>query len=279
MQLFSTKVLKEITALHRKGTPMKIIRFVYRDEMAYGIVSGETLRKIEGWPSGPYTISEAELPIKEVKILAPLMPSKIVAVGLNYASHVNEMKIDRPAPSAPLLFLKPPTSIVGPEEGIIHPEKCTDLHYEGELAVIIKKRTWKIQPSEAADHILGYTCLNDVTARDWQRSDGQWTRGKSFDTFCPIGPIIALDIKNPNALKIETRLNGRVRQSASTADLLFKVEALVSYISHHMTLLPGDIIATGTPEGVGPMKVGDTVEVEIEEIGILRNYVIKDREN
>jgi 2-keto-4-pentenoate hydratase/2-oxohepta-3-ene-1,7-dioic acid hydratase in catechol pathway len=125
---------------------------------------------------------------------------------------------------------------------------------------------------------LGYTCLNDVTARDWQRSDGQWTRGKSFDTFCHIGPVIALDIKNPNALKIETRLNGQVRQSASTADLLFKVEDLVSYISHYMTLLPGDIIATGTPEGVGPMKVGDTVEVEIEEIGVLRNHVIEERE-
>jgi 2-keto-4-pentenoate hydratase/2-oxohepta-3-ene-1,7-dioic acid hydratase in catechol pathway len=255
---------------------MKIMRFVYQDDMKYGIVSEDQVRKIEGWPSGPYTIAEETIPLKAVKILAPLMPSKIVAVGLNYASHVTEMKIDRQAPTAPLLFLKPPTSIIGPGQGIFYPENCQDLHYEGELAVIIKKRTRKIQPAEAADHILGYTCLNDVTARDWQRTDGQWTRGKSYDTFCPIGPIIALDIKNPNALKIETRLNGQVRQSASTADLLFKVEDLVSYVSQHMTLLPGDIIATGTPEGVGPMKVGDTVEVEIEEIGVLRNPVIDD---
>jgi 2-keto-4-pentenoate hydratase/2-oxohepta-3-ene-1,7-dioic acid hydratase in catechol pathway len=255
---------------------MKIMRFVHREEMAYGIVTGESLRKIEGWPSGSYKIGEETIQMKEVKVLPPLMPSKIVAVGLNYARHITEISMDRTAPSAPLLFLKPPTSVIGPEEGIFYPEKSNELHYEGELAVIIKKRTRKIQPDAALNHILGYTCLNDITARDWQRTDGQWTRGKSYDTFCPIGPVISLDIKNPNALKIETRLNGRVRQSASTADLLFKVEDLVSYISHHMTLLPGDIIATGTPEGVGPMKVGDTVEVEIEEIGVLRNYVIKE---
>ena len=255
---------------------MKIMRFVYKEEMAYGVVTGENLRKIEGWPSGPYQISEETILMEEVKVLPPLMPGKIVAVGLNYAKHVAEVSKEQTAPPAPLLFLKPPTSIIGPEEGIFYPEKCKALHYEGELAVIIKNRTRMIQPDEAADHILGYTCLNDVTARDWQMSDGQWTRGKSYDTFCPIGPVIALDIKNPNALRIETRLNGQVKQSASTSDLLFKVEELVSYISHHMTLLPGDIIATGTPEGVGPMKVGDTVEVEIEEIGVLRNQVIVD---
>jgi len=255
------------------------MRFVYQDEAEYGVVTKDSLRKIEGWPSGPYSISEELIPITKVKVLPPLMPSKIVAIGLNYAKHVTEVKLDRNAPSAPLFFLKPPTSIIGPEEGIIHPQKSDELHYEGELAVIIKNRTRKIQPEEALDHILGYTCLNDVTARDWQRSDGQWTRAKSFDTFCPIGPVIAMDIKNPNALKIETRLNGQVKQSATTADLLFKVEELVTYISRHMTLLPGDIIATGTPDGVGPMEVGDTVEVEIEEIGVLRNYVIAEKED
>jgi len=255
------------------------MRFVYQDEAEYGVVTKDSLRKIEGWPSGPYSISEELIPITKVKVLPPLMPSKIVAIGLNYAKHVTEVKLDRNAPSAPLFFLKPPTSIIGPEEGIIHPQKSDELHYEGELAVIIKNRTRKIQPEEALDHILGYTCLNDVTARDWQRSDVQWTRAKSFDTFCPIGPVIAMDIKNPNALKIETRLNGQVKQSATTADLLFKVEELVTYISRHMTLLPGDIIATGTPDGVGPMEVGDTVEVEIEEIGVLRNYVIAEKED
>jgi 2-keto-4-pentenoate hydratase/2-oxohepta-3-ene-1,7-dioic acid hydratase in catechol pathway len=255
---------------------MKIMRFVYQGKMGYGVVNGERLRKITGWPSGPYKIAQETIQMEEVKVLPPLMPGKIVAVGLNYAKHVTEISMDRTAPAAPLFFLKPPTSIIGPEEGIFYPEKCHDLHYEGELAVVVKKRARNIQPEEAEDFILGYTCLNDVTARDWQRTDGQWTRGKSYDTFCPIGPVIALDIKNPNALKIETRLNGRVRQSASTADLLFKIEELVSYISQHLTLLPWDIIATGTPEGVGPMKVGDTVEVEIEEIGTLRNQVIVD---
>jgi 2-keto-4-pentenoate hydratase/2-oxohepta-3-ene-1,7-dioic acid hydratase in catechol pathway len=255
---------------------MKIMRFIHREEMAYGVVTGESLRKIEGWPSGPYKIAEETILMKEVKVLPPLMPSKIVAVGLNYASHVKEMNVDRKAPAAPLLFLKPPTTIIGPEDGIFYPKNSRVVHFEGELGVIIKKRIRMIRPEEALDHILGYTCLNDVTARDWQATDGQWTRGKSYDTFCPIGPVITLDIKNPNALKIETRLNGQVKQSASTADLLFKVEDLVSYISHHMTLLPGDIIATGTPEGVGPMKIGDIVEVEIEEIGVLCNSVIDD---
>jgi 2-keto-4-pentenoate hydratase/2-oxohepta-3-ene-1,7-dioic acid hydratase in catechol pathway len=256
---------------------MKVMRFVFKDEMKYGLVNDDQVRIIEGWPAGPYTVSEEPIPIRAVKPLAPLLPSKVVAVGLNYAGHVAEMKVDRPAPTAPLFFLKPSTSVIGPEEGIFYPVECRDLHFEGELAVIIKKRAWKVPKEAAQDFILGYSCLNDVTARDWQRSDGQWTRGKSFDTFCPIGPVIAMDIPNPNALKIETRLNGKIRQSATTADLLFNVEELVSYISHHMTLLPGDVIATGTPDGVGPMQVGDRVEVEIEGIGVLSNSVVQEQ--
>ncbi|MEW6187106.1 MAG: fumarylacetoacetate hydrolase family protein [Thermodesulfobacteriota bacterium] len=255
---------------------MKIMRFVFNDEMKYGVVNEDQIRIIEGWPNGPYTLLEGSIPLTSVKPLAPLMPGKVVAVGLNYASHVAEMKVDRPAPTAPLFFLKPSTSVIGPEEGIFYPGGCRDLHFEGELAVIIKQRAWKVPQEMAHDYILGYSCLNDVTARDWQRSDGQWTRGKSYDTFCPLGPVIAMDIPNPNALKIETRLNGEVRQSATTADLLFKVEYLVSYISSHMTLLPGDVIATGTPDGVGPMQVGDRVEVEIEGIGVLANRVVRE---
>lgn len=255
---------------------MKLMHVRYRDREGYGTLSDDTLRLVDGAPFGPYRDTGEEIPLQELALLPPLIPGKIVAVGLNYAKHVTEIVKDRTAPQAPLLFLKPSTSVIGPEAGIIHPEKCGELHYEGELAVIIGRRAWKVLPEKAPDYILGYTCLNDVTARDWQRLDGQWTRGKSYDTFCPIGPVIARGITNPNALKIETRLNGQVRQSSSTADLLFKVEELVSYISHHMTLLPGDIIATGTPEGVGPMQVGDTVEVEIDRIGCLRNTVIKE---
>lgn len=256
---------------------MKIMRFVHQQETLYGLVEEDRIRKIEGWPGGPYALAEKPIPLSEIRPLAPLLPGKIVAVGLNYASHAAEMKVNRPAPSAPLLFLKPSTSVIGPEEGILYPADCRELHFEGELAVIMKKKAWKVPKKEAAGYILGYTCLNDVTARDWQRSDGQWTRGKSYDTFCPIGPVIAMDLKDPNALRLETRLNGETRQRASTADLIFKVEELISFISHHMTLLPGDVIATGTPDGVGPMQVGDTVEVEIEGIGVLRNRVVADR--
>ncbi len=252
---------------------MKIMRFVHQDRMYYGLAEAGWVRIIEGWPGGPYSLSDEALSVKEVKVLPPIVPGKIVAVGLNYAAHAAEMKIDRPPPAAPILFLKPSTSVIGPQDQILYPEGCQELHYEGELAVIKKKKAWRVAPREAWDYILGYTCLNDVTARDWQRSDGQWTRAKSFDTFCPLGPVIAMDIADPNALRIETRLNGVPRQSANTADLIFNVEQLVSYISHHMTLLPGDVIATGTPEGVGPMEVGDTVEVEIEGIGVLENKV------
>jgi 2-keto-4-pentenoate hydratase/2-oxohepta-3-ene-1,7-dioic acid hydratase in catechol pathway len=170
--------------------------------------------------------------------------------------------------------MKPSTSMIGPDEKIVRPRKSDEVHYEGELAVVMKRRATGIETQEVRNYVLGYTCLNDVTARDWQRKDGQWTRAKSFDTFCPIGPAIITDIVNPNRLKIETRLNGEVKQSSATTALLFKVEELVSYISKNMTLLPGDIIATGTPEGVGPMVAGDIVEVKIEGIGILRNYVV-----
>ena len=255
---------------------MKILRYEYQGEERYGSIENDLLKVIEEDVFGDFKVTDRTILLKNVRILPPVIPSKIVAVGLNYARHVTELVKDRKAPKAPLLFMKPSTSVIGPEENIIHPRKSNEVHYEGELAVVIKKRANQIGSEEVKSHILGYTCLNDVTARDWQREDGQWTRGKSFDTFCPIGPVIVTDIENPNNLKIETRLNGEVKQSSSTSYLLFKVEELVSYISEHMTLLPGDIIATGTPEGVGSMVAGDTVEVEIENIGVLRNYVMNE---
>jgi 2-keto-4-pentenoate hydratase/2-oxohepta-3-ene-1,7-dioic acid hydratase in catechol pathway len=252
---------------------MKIARYAYQGKEKYGSVESDLLKIIEGDIFDEFEVTDKKILLRDIRILPPVIPSKIVAVGLNYAKHVTELVKDRKAPKAPLLFMKPSTSVIGPEENIIRPLESNEVHYEGELAVVMKKRAKKIGPEEVKSCILGYTCLNDVTARDWQREDGQWTRGKSFDTFCPIGPVIVTDIENPNNLKIETRLNGEVKQSSSTSYLLFKVEELVSYISKHMTLLPGDIIATGTPEGVGPMVAGDRVEVEIENIGVLRNYV------
>lgn len=253
---------------------MRIIHYKHQSKEGYGVLEAGLLRVIEGDLFGDFKISDKTILLKDVKVLPPLTPSKVVAVGLNYAKHVTEISKEREAPQEPLLFLKPSTSVIGPDEKIVRPRKSDEVHYEGELAVVMKRKAKGIEIEEARDYILGYTCLNDVTARDWQRKDIQWTRAKSCDTFCPIGPAIITDIENPNRLKIETRLNGGVKQSSTTSDLLFKVEQLVSYISKNMTLLPGDIIATGTPEGVGPMVAGDVVEIEIEGIGVLRNPVV-----
>jgi len=197
-------------------------------------------------------------------------PSKIVAVGLNYYDHAQELKM--PIPEYPLIFLKPPTSVIGNGETIIYPAESKQVDYEGELAIVIKNKVKDISKKDAPECILGYTCANDVTARDLQRMDVQWTRAKSFDTFCPLGPQIVSQI-NPLNLEITTRVNGKVKQSSNTKKMIFDVFELVSFISKIMTLLPGDIIITGTPPGVGHLQIGDEVEVEIENIGILRNKV------
>jgi 2-keto-4-pentenoate hydratase/2-oxohepta-3-ene-1,7-dioic acid hydratase in catechol pathway len=199
-------------------------------------------------------------------------PSKIVCVGLNYIDHADELKMA--IPKEPIIFLKPPTSVIGDGEAIVYPERMTkNLHYEAELAIVIKDKARNISPDEAAQYILGYTCANDVTARDLQNIDGQWTRAKSFDTFCPIGPTAVKDV-DPAGLDIKLYLNGAVKQSSNTSRMIFKPLRLVSFISQVMTLLPGDVILTGTPPGVGPMRKGDTVVVEIEGIGRLTNKVV-----
>jgi len=202
-------------------------------------------------------------------------PSKIVCVGLNYRDHAAELKM--PTPEYPIIFLKPPTALIGHDQAIIYPKKETEeLHYEAELAMIVKKEAHRIGEKEAAKYILGFTCANDVTARDLQRADGQWTRAKSFDTFCPVGPTIVSGI-DPNDLAIKLYLNGKIKQDSRTSQMVFRPAFLISFISRIMTLLPGDIILTGTPAGVGPMEVGDVVEVEIEEIGRLKNGVVAGR--
>jgi 2-keto-4-pentenoate hydratase/2-oxohepta-3-ene-1,7-dioic acid hydratase in catechol pathway len=197
-------------------------------------------------------------------------PTKIIAIGLNYHDHARELSMT--APEYPLIFLKPPTSVIETGETIIFPSQTEELHYEGELAVVMKDKTRNVSRQEARDHIAGYACANDVTARDLQRKDGQWTRAKSFDTFCPLGPRIVSDI-DPGNCEITTRVNGVVRQRSHTKNMIFDVFELVSFVSGIMTLLPGDVIITGTPPGVGPMGRGDEVEVEIEGIGVLRNIV------
>lgn len=197
-------------------------------------------------------------------------PTKIIALGLNYLDHAKELNME--IPEYPLIFMKPPTAVIGNGETIIYPPQTKELNYEGELAIVIGRKAWNVQTKEAHQYIAGYTCANDVTARDIQRLDGQWTRSKSFDTFCPLGPKIAKNI-SPTNLSIITRVNGAIKQKSNTNQMIFNVFQLVSFISTIMTLMPGDIIITGTPPGVGELQVGDRVEVEIEGIGILRNTV------
>jgi len=201
-----------------------------------------------------------------------LTPSKIICVGLNYRDHARELKME--IPEYPVLFLKPSTAVIGDGDNIIYPDWQTkELHYEAELGIVISRRAQRVSEEEASAFIEGYTCGNDVTARDLQRLDGQWTRAKSFDTFCPLGPRVVKDI-DPNKLDIKLLLNGKVKQSSNTEQMIFKPAYLVSFISQVMTLLPGDVILTGTPPGVGPIQRGDEVVVEIEGIGRLTNKIV-----
>jgi 2-keto-4-pentenoate hydratase/2-oxohepta-3-ene-1,7-dioic acid hydratase in catechol pathway len=226
----------------------------------------------EGEPLGNLASARTVTPIsiEKVNFVAPLTPSKIVCVGRNYVEHAAEL--GNKMPDEPLLFLKAPSAVIGNGDCIELPSQSQQVEHEGELGVVIGRKARNITESEALDYVLGYTCVNDVTARDLQRKDVQFTRGKSFDTFCPVGPCIVSGL-NPLDLLVTTRLNGTIKQKGHTADMAFSVPFLIHYISHIMTLLPGDLIATGTPAGVSAMKDGDIVEVEIEEIGMLRNPV------
>ena len=250
---------------------MKIVRYSIGRKTAYGILDDDIIHGLTGTPYRHLIKTGHSQKISDVKLLAPCTPSKIVALGVNYRSHGEEMS--HRIPTEPLIFIKPSTSVIGPEASIKYTPSSQRVDYEGELGAVIGKRTRPVSTQEAREFIFGYTCVNDVTARDIQALDKQWTRSKGFDTFCPIGPCIETEL-DPRNLTLETRLNGKRKQHTSTADLVFPVYELVSFISHVMTLLPGDVIATGTTSGIGPMQPGDMVEVEIEKIGTLRNYVV-----
>jgi len=250
---------------------MKIVRFAVGRKAGYGILSGQSIQGIEGNPFRSTKPADQQYWLSEVKLLSPCTPSKIVAVGLNYLSHAKET--NAPLPEAPLIFLKPSTSVIGTEDNIVYPSMSKRVDYEGELGVVMKKQAQRVSPGDALDYVLGYTCFNDVTARDLQASDGQWTRAKGFDTFAAVGPCIETEL-DPANVALETYLNGELKQQGSTSDLIYSIPELISFISSVMTLLPGDIIATGTPSGIGPMHPGDTVEIRIEPIGTLRNYVV-----
>lgn len=252
---------------------MKIYRYKHQDRVAHGVLEEENLFPVRGSIFKRFNVLPAGVPIAEVLLLAPVEPTKIVAVGANYKDHIIEM--GRSLPDEPLIFLKPSSAVVGPLDIIIYPKMTKRVDFEGELALVIKKKTYNLSDEDRVeDYILGYTCFNDVTARDLQQKDGQFTRSKSFDTFAAIGPCIATDL-DPGRLKLKTFLNGKLRQSGNTSNLLFGIPFLVRFVSKIMTLYPGDVITTGTPAGVGPMQPGDRVDVQIEGIGTLSNTVMR----
>jgi 2-keto-4-pentenoate hydratase/2-oxohepta-3-ene-1,7-dioic acid hydratase in catechol pathway len=249
---------------------MKIVHTLTPDGNQYGILEGDVIHRIEGDIFADYRVHEQTWKIEDITILPPVHPSKIVAVGINYRDHAEEFGHD--IPDEPVLFMKPSTAVIGHGEEIIHPPSAGRVDYEAELAAVVLKKAHMVDEGEAAEYILGYTCLNDVTARDLQQKDGQWTRSKSFDTFCPIGPVIETEI-DPNRAVVRAFLNGEMRQNSNTSNFIFPIFRLFSLITRIMTLLPGDVVTTGTPSGVGPMKPGDVIEIEIEGIGTLRNRV------
>lgn len=255
---------------------MKYIRFLKDEKIKYGLLEKDNMiREIIGDIFNNYKTTEKVYSLSEISFLPPCIPSKIIAVGLNYFEHANELQMK--IPDEPLIFMKPPSALIAHNDNIIYPKMTKQLDYEAELAVIIKNRIKDIEPEDVLVNILGYTCFNDVTARDLQKKDEEWTRAKSFDTFAPVGPFISTEL-NPDNLEIRLYKNGQLMQDSSTSNMIFKVDKIVSYISKIMTLFPGDIIATGTPPGVGQLKAGDMVEVEIEGIGVLKNKVILKKE-
>ena len=252
---------------------MKIYRYKHNAKISTGVLKEDKLYPIQGSVCRKFKTAKKGILVGDVILLPPVVPSKIIAIGLNYKDHA--MERGKPLPEEPLIFLKPSSAVIGPKDIIVYPSMTKRVDFEGELAVVIKKKAKSLRPDEdTSDYILGYSCFNDVTARDLQTKDVQFTRAKSFDTFASIGPCIATDI-DPARLRIKTFLNGKLKQSGNTRNLIFSVPFLVRFVSNIMTLNPEDIITTGTPAGIGPMVPGDKVDVQIEGIGTLSNTVMK----
>lgn len=250
----------------------RFVRYATPEGPRFGVVDESGVRAVDGHPFGGWEDTGEQVPLDTLRLLAPIIPTKVVAVGRNYADHAAELGND--LPTEPLLFLKPTSSIVGPGDPVQIPTELTEeVHHEAELAVVVSRQLTRATPDEAAAAVLGVTAANDVTARDLQRAEPQWTRGKGIDTFLPLGPAIATDLDLAD-LRVVARVNGEVRQDGTTADLVFDVPTLLSFISQAITLLPTDVVLTGTPAGVGPIVPGDTVEVEVDGVGSLVNPVI-----
>lgn len=261
---------------------MQYCRFSREGQSRYGLIEsvGGTPTITRTLAKAPHSRGDFEngekcaLPLSSARLLVPAEPSKIVCIGRNYREHAKEL--NNPVPTEPLVFFKPPSSLIGPDDEIRRPSDLSQrVDYEGELGVVIGKRCYRLRDDEdVMSYIAGYTCMNDVTARDLQKKEGQWTRGKGFDTFCPAGPVVADDLDPWKGVRVQTRINGELRQNGTTADFIFPMEVMLRYITQAMTLEPGDLIATGTPEGVGSLDAGDVVEVTVDGVGTLRNPVV-----
>lgn len=257
---------------------MRIARFTIADQIAFGVVSGEEsdpaslrITAIDGHPFAPFEQTTATFPLADVRLLPPVLPHKVIGIGKNYADHAREMGGE--APTTPVMFLKPSTAVIGPGEAVVLPSQSSQVEFEGEIAVVIGRLARDVPPARAIDVILGFSCANDVTARDLQRADGQWTRAKGFDSFCPIGPWVATEA-SVDDLALKTTVNGVVRQQAAASTMVHSIADLVVFVSSIMTLLPGDVILTGTPAGVGPLAPGDQVAVEVTGVGTLDHRVV-----
>ncbi len=250
---------------------MKIVRMKAGDDIAYGIADAEGVLVYNGSPFVAWEPTETVVPWPNVKLLAPVLPTKVLCVGQNYEEHAEEMGVD--LTDEPLIFMKPATSVIGQNQPVIYPSQSKEVHHEAELAVVISKPARNIKAEDASQYIFGYTAANDVTARDLQRTDGQWTRAKGFDTFCPLGPAIETELDPLERLAVIAKVNNEVRQVGFTSDMVFGVAEVLEHITAFTTLLPGDVILMGTPSGVGPVEQGDVMEIEVDGIGSLINRV------
>jgi 2-keto-4-pentenoate hydratase/2-oxohepta-3-ene-1,7-dioic acid hydratase in catechol pathway len=257
---------------------VRIARFTVADQIAFGVVTGDeaepsslSVTAIDGHPFAPFEQTSASFPLTDVRLLPPVLPNKVIGIGKNYADHAREMGGE--PPTTPVMFLKPSTTVVGPDEAVALPAQSSQVEFEGEIALVVGRLARHVPPERAADVVLGYTCADDLTARDLQRSDGQWTRAKGFDGFCPLGPWIETEVDHA-ALDVTTMVNGQLRQSAPASSMVHSMNDLVVFVSSVMTLLPGDVILTGTPAGVGPLVSGDSVEVIVSGVGTLRHRVV-----